>query len=171
MCGGGGGERFEHLAVSRSVLRFARRRCNHSNSICAEVSLPCASLARSALFTLHRACHLTLHHASIKDKSIRQSIASEFNRVSESSRAPSLPPQLAHGALPTTTTHPARKTNKKSCPQNGRRLPPTTRSTPAPLRDCIPAALINMAVFLPPLLIARIPPDLPPRPRRRRLNR
>ncbi|CAG4935103.1 unnamed protein product [Colias eurytheme] len=105
----------------------------------------------------------------IKDKSIKQSIASQFNRVSELCGAPSLPPQLAHAVLP-STTHPARKTNKKSCPQNGRRLPPTS-CLPAPLRDCIPAALINMAVFLPPLLIARIPPGLPPRPRRRRLNR
>lgn len=131
-----------------------------------------AACAPSTLFTLRRGSprHSPLRRASIKDKSIRQSIASEFNRVSESSRAPSLPPQLAHGALP-PTTHPARKTNKKSCPQNGRRLPPDRPPTPAPLRDCIPAALINMAVFLPPLLIARIPPGFPPRPRRRRLNR
>ncbi|CAB3244539.1 unnamed protein product [Arctia plantaginis] len=90
----------------------------------------------TALFTFHRAAadSLPLRTASIKGKSIRQPIASEFNRVSESSRAPSLPPQLAHAALPPTTTHPARKTNKKSCPQNGRRLPrlsaPTARRPP-----------------------------------------
>lgn len=152
------------VAATGSVLC---RRCNHSNSICADV----AAATRPLCLHYTAAARLPLHSASIKDKSIRQPIPSEFNRVSESSRAPSLPPQLAHGALPPTTTHPARKTNKKSCPQNGRRLPPDRPPAPAPLRDCIPAALINMAVFLPPLLIARIPPGLPPRPRRRRLNR
>ncbi|GBP79844.1 hypothetical protein EVAR_89283_1 [Eumeta japonica] len=67
----------------------------------------------------------------------------------------------------------AREKRKKSCPQNGRRPLPDCRLGPRHhVRDCIPAALINMAVFLPPLLIARIPPDAPAaRPRRRRLNR
>lgn len=159
VCGGGASRSVLLAPLAVIILiQFAR-----------EVSSASGDVVRLKRFVYITAS--VLHRTSIKDKSIRQSISSEFNRVSDSSRAPSLPPQLAHGALPTTTTHPARKTNKKSCPQNGRRLPPNTRSTPAPLRDCIPAALINMAVFLPPLLIARIPPGLPPRPRRRRLNR
>lgn len=142
-----------------SIVIAVAAASNHCNSICADVAVPRPK--RSWRFVYTTPSHVSpLHRGSIKDKSIRQSIASEFNRVSESSGAPSLPPQLAHAALP-SPTHPARKTNKKSCPQNGRRLPPGRPPTPAPLRDCIPAALINMAVFLPPLLIARIPPASP----------
>ncbi|CAH0724964.1 unnamed protein product, partial [Brenthis ino] len=117
-----------------SIVIAVAATSNHCNSICADVAVPRPkrsrrrAVARCFVYTTPNLVS-PLHRGSIKDKSIRQSIASEFNRVSEPSGAPSLPPQLAHAALP-SPTHPARKTNKKSCPQNGRRPPPAARRPP-----------------------------------------